>query len=818
MRVQKPPSERALITTSVDWFTAQGWEAQKFQRECWHAYLQGKNGLLTAPTGSGKTYALLMPILLEALRMRSIVKQKRGLRAIWIAPIRALTKEIEASAQRAINDLGLDWSVAIRTGDTTASSRAKQKRNMPELLITTPESLHMLLAQKGAAELFSEMRCVVADEWHELLGSKRAVQMELALSRLRAWCPAMRTWGISATMGNMDQAMDVLLGSDPGERVLVRAAVKKVIEVSSVLPKDIRKFPWAGHIGLRSVDQVLPILQENRTTLIFTNTRSFAERWYQALLDVAPDLAGVIGLHHGFLDRATRDWVEQALHDEKLKAVICTSSLDLGVDFRPVGAIVQVGGPKNVARFAQRAGRSGHRPGALSQIHFVPTHALELLEGAALRMAIKEGRIESRIPYVRSFDVLCQYLVTLAVGDGFRQEEVRKEISTTFSFNSVSDEEWEQVLAFVTTGGPTLLAYDEFKKVEVEDGVYKVLDRGIALRHRMSIGTITSDTSIRVKFLKGGYIGTVEESFASRLDVGDVFWFGGRNLEFVSIRNMEMLVRSSKEASGRIPSWLGGRMSFSSEMSVVLREVMDRTAKGITTDPEVKKLGPLLAKQRERSHVPQANELLVERIRTKEGHHVFIYPFEGRAVHEGMSALLAYRISLLGPISFSIAMNDYGFELLSEQEIPIRDAFDSDLLSTDHLRHDIERSLNETEMARRRFRDIAQVAGLVFKGYPGKAKAVRHLQSSAQLFFSVFEDMDPNNLLLRQAHEEVMTFQLEESRLRNALERIATQNIVITDPPSITPFCFPIMVDRLRELLTSEKLEDRIARMKAQLE
>ncbi len=818
MPAQRPSSDRALIATAVQWFTAQGWKPQQFQRTCWQAYLAGKNGLLTAPTGSGKTYALLMPILLEAIRMREGSKQKSGLRAIWIAPIRALTKEIEASAQRAITDLGLDWSVAIRTGDTTASARAKQKRKIPELLITTPESLHLMLAQKGATELFSQLRCVIADEWHELLGSKRAVQMELALSRLRAWCPSLRTWGISATMGDLDMAMEVLLGSDGTERILVRAEVKKIIDVKSVLPPDINKFPWAGHIGLRSVDQVVPIIEQNKSTLVFTNTRSFAERWYQALLDVAPDLAGVIGLHHGSLDRATRDWVEQALHDEKLKAVICTSSLDLGVDFRPVGTIVQVGGPKNVARFAQRAGRSGHRPGALSRIHFVPTHALELLEGAALRTAMREGRIESRIPYTRSFDVLFQYLVTLAVGDGFRQEEVRKQIATTFSFSSVSDEEWDQVLAFITTGGPTLWAYDEFKKVEIEDGVYKVLDRGIALRHRMSIGTITSDTAIRVKFLKGGYIGSVEESFASKLDVGDVFWFGGRNLEFVSIRNMEMLVRRSKETNGKVPSWMGGRMSFSSEMSAVLRQVVDRAARGITSDPEVKKLAPLLQKQRERSHIPQEKELLVERVRTREGHHVFIYPFEGRAVHEGMSALLAYRISLSGPISFSIAMNDYGFELLSEQEIPIQAAFDSELLSTAHLRHDIERSLNETEMARRRFRDIAQVAGLVFKGYPGKAKAMRHLQSSAQLFFGVFQDLDPNNLLLRQAHEEVMTFQLEESRLRTALERIATQRVVITDPPSITPFCFPIMVDRLREGLTSEKLEDRIARMKAQLE
>lgn len=820
MPTPKVPTDRALIGRATHWFTEQGWKAQAFQKAAWSAYLEGRSGLLTAPTGSGKTYALLIPILLQHLRHPGTrTKAGRGLRAIWIAPIRALTKEIEASAQRAIAGLGMDWQVGVRTGDTTSTARAKQKRSMPELLITTPESLHLLLAQKGSTELFSRLECVVADEWHELLGSKRAVQMELALSRLRSLRPALRTWGISATIGNLEEALEVLLGEDNGtdRRLIVQGDPKKDIEVRSVLPPDIRSFPWAGHAGVRSVEQVVPLINASSSTLIFTNTRSFAERWYQRLLEVAPDLAGAIALHHGSLSRDVRDWVEEALHDERLKAVICTSSLDLGVDFRPVETIVQVGGPKNVARFMQRAGRSGHRPGAVSRIHFVPTHALELLEGAALRLAIAERRVEQRLPYVRSFDVLCQYLVTLAVGDGFREAEIHQEVLRTFSFRSITEEEWQWVLRFITTGGETLLAYDEFRKVEVADGVFRVLDRGIALRHRMSIGTITSDSSIRVKFISGGYIGSVEEGFISSLTPGDVFWFGGRNLEFISIRNMEALVRMSDVTKGRIPSWMGGRMPLSSQMSEVLRLILQRAADGDVQDIEVSTLAPLLDKQRERSHIPAADELLIEKVRSREGHHVFVYPFEGRAVHEGMAALLAYRISLLTPITFSIAMNDYGFELLSDQEIPIEAALDSDLLSSDHLRHDLEASMNATEMARRRFRDIAQIAGLVFKGYPGKAQPTRHLQSSSHLFFEVFSDMDPGNLLYRQAHEEVMTFQLEEGRLRRALDRIAQQRIVIKESNKVTPFCFPILVDRLREKLTSEKLEERIQRMTAQL-
>ncbi|MCB9179005.1 MAG: ligase-associated DNA damage response DEXH box helicase [Flavobacteriales bacterium] len=815
----KAPADRTLLTRATRWFAAQGWKPQIFQRDAWKAYLQGAQGLLTAPTGMGKTYALLVPILLEALREGDGTKAKRGLRAIWIAPIRALTKEIELSAWQAIAGLGLDWTVGVRTGDTSANERTKQKKAMPEILITTPESLHVLLSQKGGAALFERLRCVVVDEWHELLGSKRAVQMELALSRMRSLAPGMRTWGISATIGNLEEALDVLLGEKAGSdhRMIIRGDVRKRIEVRTVLPPDIRTFPWAGHAGVRAVEQVMPLLHQGESTLIFTNTRSFAERWYQRMLDVDPELSGLIALHHGSLSRELRDWTETALHEHRLRAVICTSSLDLGVDFRPVSNVVQVGGPKNVARFIQRAGRSGHQPRAVSRIHFVPTHAMELLEGVALRHAVAARRVEQRIPYTRSFDVLCQYLVTLAVGDGFRQEEVLKEVRGTFSFRSITPDEWNWVLGFITTGGPSLLAYDEFRKVEVEDGRYVVNDRRIALRHRLSIGTITSDTAIRVKYISGGYIGSLEESFISRLKRGDVFWFAGRNLEFLSVHNMEALVRKSEVTKGRVPSWMGGRMPLSSQMSAVLREVVQQAAEDDRREPELRALAPLLEKQRERSHIPRSDELLVEKLRTREGYHVFLYPFEGRAVHEGMAALLAYRIGLLTPITFSIAMNDYGFELLSDRAIPIEAAFDSDLFSTAYLRADIEASLNATEMARRRFREIAQVAGLVFKGFKSKAHPVRHLQSSAQLFFEVFREMDPANLLLMQAHEEVMTFQLEEARLRAALERIHQQRPVIMDCATVTPFCFPILVDRLREKLSSEKLEERIQRMTAQL-
>ena len=734
---------------------------------------------------------------------------------IWITPIRALSKEIELSGKRAIEGLGLPWKVGVRSGDTSISERAKQKLKPPELLITTPESLHLLLAQKGYEEFFGSLKAVIADEWHELMGSKRGVQVELALSRLKTIVPELKVWGVSATIGNMEEAIAALLGDYYQKKkfTVVKADIEKKVEVVSIMPESVEMMPWSGHLGIRLLQQVVDIVKQSSTTLIFTNTRSFAEIWYQKMLDKAPELSGLIAMHHGSISQELRSWVEDQLHEGKLKAVVCTSSLDLGVDFRPVETVIQVGSPKGVARFLQRAGRSGHQPGAVSKIYFLPTHSLELMEAAALREAIKQKIVEDRLPYIRSFDVLIQYLLTLAVSEGFRPEEILPEIRTTFSFASITEDEWYWLLNFITTGGDSLQAYNEYRKVVIDQGTYKVENRAIAMRHRLSIGTIVGDSSMFVRFVSGKYLGTIEEYFISRLGPGDVFWFAGKNLELVRIKEMEVHVRKSNRKSGAVPSWQGGRMPLSSQMSAMIRYKLNEVVEGREHDEEMKFLKPLFDLQKYRSHLPGKHEFLIEYFKTSEGFHVMMYPFEGRFVHEGMAALMAYRIAQIQPITFSLAMNDYGFELLSDQPIPIEEAIETNLLGSDDLMKDIQASINSTEMARRKFRDIAAISGLVFKGYPGKPVKDRHLQSSSQLFFDVFHDYDAHNLLLRQAFEEVMDFQLEEARLRRALDRIGTQKIILTTPDKPTPFGFPIMVDGMREKLTSEKLEDRIKRM-----
>ncbi len=824
-------SNEALFKIALSWFKKQGWKPFEFQMQTWTAFLEGKHGLLNAPTGSGKTFALWFPIILDYIREHPDYKKRhhKGLKAIWITPLRALSQEIRQSAERITADLQTHLSVGIRSGDTSSAERAKQRRSMPDLLITTPESMHLLLAAKGYEGIFRDCTAIVVDEWHELLGTKRGVQMELALSRLKTIAPNLRIWGISATIGNLEQAREVLLGTQSEalcQSILIRAELDKKITVRSIIPEIMEKFPWRGHLGLHLLEEVIPIINQSRTTLLFTNTRSQCEIWFQKILERHPEFAGEIAMHHGSISKETRIWVEQAIRDEQLKAVVCTSSLDLGVDFAPVETVIQIGGPKGVARFLQRAGRSGHRPGKESIIYFLPTHAIELIEASALQQAVKKHAVEDRIPYLNSFDVLVQYLTTLAVSDGFFPEVIFKEVTGTFCFQAMSRDEWQWLLHFIVMGSQSLQTYDEYKKVIIApDGRFLVENKGIAMRHRFQIGTIVGDANLFVRYLKGGYIGTIEESFISKLSPGDVFTFAGRNLEFIRLKEMQVHVRNSSRKTSKVPSWMGGRLTLSAQMSELLRQelysasedAVGKQSKDRMPSAEIQALAPLFKRQRLESIVPGPGEFLIESFKTQDGYHYIFYPFEGRFVHEAMGSLLSYRISLLLPITFSLAFNDYGFELLSDKEIDVQAVLDNDLFTTRFLLDDLYLSLNATEMARRKFRDIAVISGMVFTGYPERGIKMKHLQSNSQLLFDVFREYEPENLLYRQAFRETFEHQLEEGRLRLALERIQTQEVVWKACKYPTPFSFPIITDRLREKLSSEKLADRIARMSARL-
>lgn len=802
-----------LVTSEVEFARRVGFTLFDFQTEASEKYRAGYSCLINAPTGSGKTLAAALPFFLERAERNDL--RPGVLQLLWITPLRALAGDSRESLQTIARNVGLDTEVGLRTGDTSAAEKSRQQKRLPPVLVTTPESLHVMLSRQGSTEMFRNLAFVVVDEWHELLDSKRGVQTELALSRLRAIAPGLRVWGMSATIANLPQALDVLVPNG-GPRAVIKSARTREYQIEALLPERLDRFPWSGHIGTLLADKVLDVIRRAGSTLVFTNTRAMAEIWYIKLLELEPELAGVIAVHHGSLDGDVRLWVEQNLHAGNLRCVVCTSSLDLGVDFKPVDVVVQIGSPKGIARFLQRAGRSGHSPDRKSVVYFVPTNALEVIEYEGLIAGVKRGYLEPRHPLEKPLDVLVQYVLTLAAGEGFIADQLFTEVRTSYAFRQLSVGEWQWILNFVVNGGQTLCEYNDYKKLTIENEIVTMRPGRFIQRHRMSIGTIVSETMLKVRIVRGKTLGSIEEGFAARLKVGDTFWLAGRCLEFVRLKENTVFVTRSTKNKGIVPSYDGGRMSLSSTFSELCRQVV--SAHGTREPGRNMLLEPLIELQSRWSAVPKANELLVEVSRSKFGYHAFIYPFEGRAVHEGLSIIVAERLSRKQPQSFTVSMNDYGFEVVSDQPLDIDEAQLRVLLDPDKIEEDILRAVNSSELARRRFREIARIACLTFQGFPSQKKSDRQLLVSAQLLFDVFQKYEPSNLLVDQSFRETLREQLQADRLVTTLDRIAAGPILLTHPPRFTPFAFPLVVDRLREQVTSERLEDRIRKLTLDLE
>ena len=908
--------KNAVKNALESWFDERGWKAFKFQKDVWKAIAAGESGLLHATTGAGKTYAVWLGALLAfgdfaqsgraqvAIKNRAIseeVKTPPPLTVLWITPMRALAADtlralhhpLDFLRQPVIDDDGVvhppspaaAWTAGARSGDTAASERNAQNKRLPTVLVTTPESLSLLLARADAREVLGKVKLVVVDEWHELLGNKRGVQVQLALARLRSWTSALPTlcgslpperaaapavwqsqsrgpglkgellcpltarsslppkttkptksslvvWGMSATLGNLAEAMHTLLGHNHG--TLVRGAVPKKLVIDTLLPQNAERFPWSGHLGLTMLPQVVDEIDKSSTTLVFTNTRAQSEIWYQALIAARPDWAGVVALHHGSLDRAVREWVEANLKNGQLKAVVCTSSLDLGVDFLPVERVLQIGSPKGVARLLQRAGRSGHAPGRPSRITLVPTQSIEMIEGAAARIAIAGGLIEARAAPEQPLDVLVQHLVTVALGGGFVPDELYAEVRSTAAYAQLSPDSWQWALNFVKQGGTSLAAYPDYHRALPDDeGIWRVPNLRLARRHRMNIGTIVSDASIAVQYLGGGKIGTVEESFIARMRTGDCFLFGGRLLELVRIHEMTAWVRRTSGKRAAVPRWGGSRFPLSVTLAEAVVDQLALAAQDRFDSPELECVKPLLKLQQRWSALPTPATLLAEILETREGSHLFLYPFAGRHVHLGLANLIAWRVAQHQPNTFSIAVSDYGFELLSATPVdwpgllPLVLAAGHDVTAQEAiadadpraaLLHEVLASLNASELARRRFREIARVSGLIFQGYPGEKRSSKQLQASSSVFYEVFRKYDPTNRLLLQAEQELLAQELEIGRLGASLAKIAGQELVIKALSRPTPFAFPLMVERFREQMSNENVADRIARMVEQLE
>ncbi|MBC7384879.1 MAG: ligase-associated DNA damage response DEXH box helicase [Cryobacterium sp.] len=799
------------MSSLEEWFSARGFTPAKFQRETWAAYAAGKSGLIHVPTGSGKTLAAFGGPLKE-------LRPGKGLQILYLSPLRAVIRDVEKVVTDVCSSLSPAAIIESRTGDSPAKTRAKQRKRLPDILLTTPESLSLLLSKPDFREKTTHLRCVILDEWHELLGSKRGIQVELALSRILPMNPDARVWALSGTLANLDEAARYAVGL-AREPHIVSEKIARPLVIKTLIPRDPRTVPWTGHLGMRLLPSVLSELDQEKSTLIFTNTRSQAELWFQAILEAKPEMAGAIALHHSSLATKTRWFVEESLKNGSIKWVVCTSSLDLGVDFGPVELVFQIGSAKGISRLLQRAGRANHRPGEPSEIHFVPTQALEVLEIAAVRAAVEKNLVESRRPPRGAVDVLEQHLVTLACAKPFSPDEVFSEVKNTVSYSELSREIFDWVLNHLLSGG-SLSSYPQFRKLEIIDGKVRVASPLITRFHRMSIGTIVSDALITVYLSNRKKIGVAEERYLSRMKSGDTFLFAGRTLEFIMIRDMKAYARPSRGKPATTARWLGGKLPISDSLSHELRALLSEVKEGNLERLSLSEravLEPLLDTQKIQSGLPNENEILFEFSQSREGGHCFIFPFEGRLVHEGLASLLAYRLGRIEKSSFGLSMSDYGIELLSDdRDYPFQTLFTEHgdaLFSEVNLLPDLVQSIQIGEFSKRHFREIARISGMIFQGYPGSEKTARQLQVSSSLIYDVLEKYEPENLLFKQSRSEVVERQFEWDRLLRAMDRIRRAKILMLKTPRFSPFAFSLVFERMAGKVSTETLQERLAKM-----
>lgn len=840
------------LAAVATFFAHRGWAPFDYQLRTCEAYRAGRSGIVNVPTGAGKTWSAWLGPLSMLVDQHLAGLPLDGLRVLYLSPLRAVVRDIDLALREPVDYLGLPISIETRTGDTSDAARVRQKKVPPNVLLTTPESLALMLSWDDAPQRFAQVECVILDEWHEMLGTKRGALIELLLTRLRAHSPTLATWALTATIANLDEAAQSAVGMHE-EPVRIQSNVPRPVVVDALLPERVDQMPLAGHLGLQMATLLVGAIDPAVSTLVFTNTRSQAERWFAALANLQPDWLEHMALHHGSLDRADREAVERGLKNGDLRLVVCTSSLDLGVDFAAVDRVFQVGSPRGVARLVQRAGRSAHRPGATCRITCVPTHALEVVEIAALRRAVDRGQVEPRELLAHPLDVLAQHLVTCGLGGGFTPEGLLAEVRGAYAYRNLSVQAFSWTLDLVAEGGETLRAYPQFRRLESVRGLLRVVDPHIAQLHRMNVGVITSQAAVRLTWANGTGIGSVEETFIDRLRPDERFLFAGRVLRVVKVDGDRAIVEAAKGKPTAVPRWGGWRLPISQVLSTALRETLQSAAAWIAdtpllavlapdgdtdpspdttdlgggapsaapatsavrvpTDPELAWVRPVLELQLARSVLPGQNELLVEVCETSEGFHAFLFPFEGLLVHEGLGPLLALRLSRLQPATFRVATNDYGIELLCDDPFPWARLLGPALCDGEQLEADILASVDATQLTRRRFREVARVAMLTPQNHPGRRKGARQMLASASLLYQVFEQHDPNNLLLHQARREVLEQTFEQTRLVAAMTRMASARWLFRDVGQPTPLGFPLVGEREAARVTSESIETRLARM-----
>ena len=805
-----------------DWFAGRGWRIRPHQLEMIAKARAGCDALLIAPTGGGKTLAGFLPSLIE-LAERPASTEPRSVHTLYISPLKALAVDVHRNLEAPIAEMGLSISVEARTGDTSLAKRQRQREHPPDILMTTPEQLALFCAWPGSRAYFKDLSVVILDEIHALHGSKRGDLLNLALARLQRFSPRLRRVGLSATVNGPDMLRRWLAGQgtegSPRMADLVLGAPGAPPVVDMLVSEGAA--PWSGWTAKYAIPDVLAAIAGARTALVFVNTRFQAELSFQMLWEINEDNLA-IALHHGSLAVEQRRKVEAAMGRGELRAVVCTSTLDLGIDWGAVDLVIQLAAPKGSARLIQRIGRANHRLDEPSRALLVPAHRFEMLECQAAREAVAANDLDGDAERIGARDILAQHIMGLACAEPFDLVALYDELRSSAPYAAMSWEEYEQVVDFVATGGYALRSYDRFRRiVKTEDGLYKVRDDLTAQRHRMNVGAIvdTPMLSIRVASIRsskkvgGRKIGEMEESYLEQLSPGDTFLFGGVVWRFEAITGLDALVTPAPpDTEPKVPSWAGSKFALSTYLAARVRRMIAERARWAVLPRDVQEW---LQVQDVRSYIPSTEEMLLETFQRGRRCYLVAYPFDGRISHGTLAQLLTRRLERLGKRPLGFVANDYALAIWAMK--PMDDLDLDALFQQDMLGDDLETWLDESFMMKRTFRHCAVLSGLIERRLPGKEKSGRQVTFSTDLIYDALRRHQPDHLLLQCARADAATGLLDVARLGRLLDRIRGR-IVARALPRVSPFAVPVLLEIGRETvsgaadaLMEESAEDLIA-------
>ncbi|NML94718.1 ligase-associated DNA damage response DEXH box helicase [Novosphingobium sp. TW-4] len=781
-----------------DWFAGRGWRVRRHQRDMLAASRAGLHALLVADTGAGKTLAGFLPTLAD---FAGDAPPEDGLHTLYVSPLKALAHDVQRNLLTPVEDMGLPIRVETRSGDTPSDRKARQRAKPPHVLLTTPESLSLLLSYPEAATVFASLKRVVIDEVHAFATGKRGDLLALSLARLQALAPAMRRVALSATVADPEAFRAWLAPwGDIDSVALVEGEAGAPAEVEILVPEGER-VPWGGHAAAWAVPQLYQAIKANRTTLIFTNTRFLAEYIFQLLWDVNEDKLP-IGIHHGSLSKEARRKVEGAMARGELRALVATASLDLGVDWGDIDMVVQMGAPKGSSRLLQRIGRANHRLDAPSRALLVPGNRFEFLEALAAKDAVDEGRRDGEDFRPGALDVLAQHVMGCACAGPFEEAALLAEVRSSHAYAWVDEAAWARVLEFVATGGYALRAYDRFKRiVRGRDGVWRLTHPEHAARHRLNAGIIVDSEMLEVRFRNGRALGKVEENFGASLRPGDTFRFAGMDLEVESLRDLEIVVRAAKSA-GQIPSYMGARLPLTTHLADRVQALLaDRTGWARLPDD----VREWLEVQDWRSRLPAPGELLVESFPHGGRAYTVYYTFEGWNANQSLGMLITRRMedAGLGPLGF--VANDYALAVWGLK--PVEDP--AAMLSPAILTHEFVEWVQNSYLLRRAFREVAVIGGLVERQHPGKRKSGRQVTFSTDLIYDVLRKYEPDHVLIEAAWADARTRMTDVGRLADLLDRAAGQ-LVHVELDRVTPLAVPVLVMIGRETLPAGAADDEL--------